>query len=452
VRTEVDGKISNLISRLADTEVTMSGPGLDPVTGEGTGVLSGETWFENPSLASFMPRLGLAWDPTGSGKTAIRAGAGLFYNHIQPDVFRRALFRSTPFMKETSLRGGGFPFIGIFDAVVNGGLANEDMQPFDYNMQNPHMYQWNLSIQQEILPGTAASIGYVGNRGVNQMIQVCVNSATADNVNGRLVVVDNARPNQAPAFSGLCLLQQQASSYASHHGLQMGLERRFQDGFQFQASYTFSRTVNEASQVNGLYQNDGNGVSYYAQPSLYRGLAAYHVANVFSLSGVWQLPGTGMAGAARHLLDGWQLSGIVSLADGPPTTLEVSRPRGLTNALNGRAQKPDLVPGADHNPVLGGPDQYFDKSAFVEPTGNTIGNVGRNTLIAPGVANVDLSLTKNTSIGEYVNLQFRAEFFNIFNRANFALPNESVTGSSGGRIDETTLTERQIQFGLRIEF
>ena len=440
VPTEVDGKISNLISPLTDTEVTVLGT-------------RGDTWFKNPSLASIMPRLGLAWDPTGSGKTSIRAGAGLFYNHIQPDVFRRALFRSTPFMKETNLRGGGFPFIGIFDAVVNGGLANEDMQPFDYNMQNPHMYQWNLNIQREILPGTAASIGYVGNRGVNQMIQVCVNSATATNVDGRLVALSSQRPNQAPAFRGLCLLQQQASSYASHHGLQVGLERRFLDGFQLQVSYTFSRTVNEASQVNGLYGNDGNGVSYYPDPSLYRGLAAYHVANVFSTSGVWQLPfGNNLDGVAGTILGGWQLSGILSLADGPPTSLEVSRPRGLSATLNGRAQKPDLVPGADHNPVLGGPDRYFDRSAFTTPPSNTIGNVGRSTLIGPGVANLDLSLSKNTAVGEYVNLQFRAEFFNIFNRANFGLPNERITSGSAGRIDQTVLTNRQIQFGLRIEF
>jgi hypothetical protein len=232
----------------------------------------------------------------------------------------------------------------------------------------------------------------------------------------------------------------------------MGLERRFVDGFQLQASYTFSRTVNEASQVNGLYGNDGNGVSYYPDPSLYRGLAAYHVANVFSLSGLWQLPSSGMAGTARHLLDGWQLSGIMSLADGPPTSLEVSRPGSMAVLLNGRTQKPDLVPGADHNPILGGPDQYYDPSAFVTPPSGTIGNVGRSTLIAPGVANVDLSLAKNTAIGEYVNLQFRAEFFNIFNRANFGLPNERITGSSSGRIDETVLTNRQIQFGLRLEF
>ena len=298
VPTEVDGKISNLISPLTDTEVTVLGT-------------RGDKWFENPSLASFMPRIGLAWDPTGSGKTAIRAGAGLFYNHIQPDVFRRALFRSTPFMKEVNERGGsddlggGFPFIGIFDEVVNQGLGTEDMQPFDYNMKNPHMYQWNLNIQQEILPGTAASIGYVGNRGINQMNQVYVNSATATNVDGRLVLLnkDRGRPNQASAFRSLCLLQQQAASDAWHHGLQMGLERRFQDGFQLQVSYTFSRTINEADEVNGLYLNDGNAVNYYPDPDLYRGLAAYHVANVFSTSGVWQLPfGNNLDGAAGKLL------------------------------------------------------------------------------------------------------------------------------------------------------
>ena len=166
-------------------------------------------------------------------------------------------------------------------------------------------------------------------------------------------------------------------------------------------------------------------------------------------------------------LGGWQLSGIVSLADGPPTTLEAGR-GGLSTALKDRSQTPDLAPGhTDNNPVLGGPDEYFDRSAFVTPprpfvdeegdgilveSRGTLGNVGRSTLIAPGVANVDLAVTKNTAVGEYVNVQFRAEFFNIFNRANFGLPNESIESGSGGRIDETVITNRQIQFGLRVDF
>ncbi len=444
VPTEVDGKLSNLKSPLTDTEVTVLGT-------------RGDTWFKNPSLKSFMPRIGIAYDPTGSGKTAIRLGGGLFYNHIQPDIFRRAIFRSTPFMKETNIRGGTIPFIGIFDAVVNQGLGNEDMQPFAYDyMKNPKMLQWNLNIQQEVLPGTAVTVGYTGSRGIHLMHQTCINAAQAANVNGRLTYPAGAqRPNQAALFRGLCLLSQESSTNSFYHGLELGLQRRFQDGFQLQLSYGFSKAISESDQVNGLYGNNGNGVAYYPEPKLYRSLAVYHVASNFTGSFIWQLPfASGLDGAARHILDGWQVGAIVRLADGPPVMVTKSAPSAIRNlGYNGRSMPPDLVPGASNNPVLGGPDLYFDKSAFQNPPDSrTLGNVGRNTLIAPGLNNVDFSLTKNTQAGEYVNVQFRVEFFNLFNRPNFARPNTRIDQGSGGRIDRTTLTERQIQLGLRLTF
>jgi hypothetical protein len=457
VPTEEDGKLSNLKSPLTDSEVTVLGT-------------RGDSWFENPSLASFMPRIGIAYDPTGSGKTAIRMGAGLFYNHIQPDIFRRAIFRSTPFMKETNIRGGTIPYIGIYDAVVNGGLGAEDMQPFAYDyMKNPKMLQWNLNVQQEILPGTAVTAGYTGSRGIHLMHQTCVNSGYAEDVNGRLVYPSNAsRANQNPLFSDLCLLSQESAANSFYHGLELGLQRRFADGFQLQVSYGFSRAISESDQVNGLYGNNGNGVAYYAQPKLYRSLAAYHVANNFTTSFVWQLPfASNMSGGARYILDGWQVGGIIRLADGPAIMVTKSAPSAIRNlGYNGRSMPPDLGPGGNNSPVLGGPDEYFDTSyerdpalcsssgaAFcAPPSSRTLGNVGRNTLIAPGLNNVDFSLTKNTPIGEYVNLQFRAEFFNLFNRANFSTPNTRIDQGSGGRIDRTTLTERQIQLGLRLTF
>ena len=293
------------------------------------------------------------------------------------------------------------------------------------------------------------------------MHQTCINSAKADVVNGRYTFASDAsRPNTSEQFGDLCLLSQEAATNSFHHGMNLSLERRFADGLQFQVAYSWSKTVSESDQVNGLYANQGNGVSYFHDPDLSRSLAAFHVGRTFTFSGVWQLPfGNDLGGAAEKLLGGWQLSGIVRMADGPPLSIQMSTPKNLRNlGYNGRSMPPDLVPGKSTSPVLGGADKYFETSGFTAPPSRTIGTLGRNTLIGAGLANFDMSLTKNTYAGESLNVQFRAEFFNIFNRPNFARPDSRVMGSTGapnrnaGRISQTTITERQIQLGLRLEF
>ena len=453
VPTEVNGKLANLRNPLTDTTVTYNAQ------------LDNEAWFNNPSKMSIMPRIGIAWDPTGDGKMAIRAGGGLFFNHIQPDTFRRAIFRTQPFALETQVRGStirggcdGSCFPNIFDKIVEEGLGDPDLQlfPFDY-MQNPHTAQWNLNFQREIFPGTALTVGYAAARGINVMHQTNLNVATANNVNGRLVFPDDAQvPNQA--FSNLGLLSQEASTDSYYHGLQTGLQRRFSDGFQLQISYTFSKSVDESSQINSAFSNNGGGVSYYNDPNLRRSLSAFHVANVFTASGVWQLPfGNDLDGAAGAILGGWQLGTILKLADGPPVSVTVDE-RGELDDLNYGLDTPDQASGGSNNPVLGNPDRYFDANAFVFPPDRTAGNVGRNTLIAPGLANFDLSLTKTTRVGETTTIEFRAEFYNLFNRVNLGLPETLALDGPGevnpdaGFIDDSTTTMRQIQFGLRIAF
>ena len=464
VPNEVNGKLANLKNPLTDPEVNVLGT-------------NGDKWFENPSLLSFMPRIGLAWDPTGEGTMAIRAGAGLFFNHIQPDTFRRAIYRTQPFALETQVRGNtirtgcdGSCFPNVFDKIVEEGLGDPDLQIFPYDYQNnPHMLQWNLSLQREIFRGTAVTAGYVGNRGINIMHQVPLNTATANNVNGRLVFPDDAQlPNQA--FPNLDLLSQEASTDSYYHALQLGLQRRFADGVQLQLSYTFSRTVDESSQINNAFDNNGGGVSYYNEPDLRRSLAAFHSANVFAASGVWVLPfGNDLDGAAGAILDGWQLGAILKLADGPPLSIGMEGRNAVTNLGLG-LETPDLASGS-LSPVRGGPDQYFDPSGFVPPpTLRTIGNVGRNTLITPGLNNFDFSLTKKTRVGETVTVEFRAEFYNLFNRPNLGLPStgtvENIEYDSNGLLESfdidpdagfispgnTTTKMREIQFGLRIVF
>ena len=236
--------------------------------------------------------------------------------------------------------------------------------------------------------------------------------------------------------------------------------------------------MDESSQINGGFGNNGGGVSYYPQPALRRSLAAYHVANAFSVSSVVQLPfGQGKAlgnswnGVMETIFGGWQLSNILRIASGPAATISM-RDDDRVDDLGLGLQTPDLIPGNSLSPVLDNKDHlnYFDLSGFTAPPAIndpaspfdgeivTIGNVGRNTLMAPGVANLDFSLTKNNQVTEVVTVQFRAEFFNALNRANFREPRSRIFNSSGnlesdaGNLTRLSTRARQIQFGLRILF
>ena len=449
VPTEVNGKVANLRNPLVDSEIAI-----------------GDPWWKNPSYKSFMPRIGFALDPTGSGRMAVRGGFGIFYNHVQLEAFRQAATRTAPFLLETNITAlpGQLPFRTIYQYVVDRGQGQADLHLFPYNyMRNPHMIQWNLNIQREILPQTAVTVGYAGSRGLNLTNQVRLNTAKATVVNGRWVFpAGAARPNQF--WSGLNLTSRETASDSWYHSLQVGMQRRFQTGWQMQLSYTHSRTIDESSQYNPTFDNEGGGVAYYWDPDMRRSLSAFHVSDTFSGSAIWLLPfgsgqrfGASWTGWANNILGGWQLGGILNLSKGPPATIGTGTPSVLS-VIGFSSQTPDLVPGTSNSPVLGNPDRYFDTANFVFAPSRTIGNVGRNTLIGPGVASANLSLTKNTRISEQVKVQFRAEFFNLLNRANLSLPNTTVFNSNGGPdvtagfVSGTTTTARQIQFGLRLEW
>ena len=215
------------------------------------------------------------------------------------------------------------------------------------------------------------------------------------------------------------------------------------------------------------------GIYLYGDLGFKRSLSSHDIRHNFVSNFSWELPGDGLTGIAGALLGGWQINGILSLVDGHPLTLEDDDNAQDDAIGQNDLLTPNLITAGDTNPVLGGPNRYFDSTQFIPGAcrGGTFcqagdpdhdpgffGNVGRNTLTSPGLATFDFSLAKNIEVTENTGFQFRAEFFNIFNRANFGTPETEVISSKGkvdleaGSINHTFSTSRQIQFGLKFIF
>ena len=204
------------------------------------------------------------------------------------------------------------------------------------------------------------------------------------------------------------------------------------------------------------------GLDWYDR-TIDRGLSAFHVKHNLSFNWTYDLPfGRNSKGLAGALVKGWQLNNITSIHSGTPFTVRLgfNRSGNLNTTSFSANERPNLKAGASSNPVLGGPDRYFDVNAFVLPPANTRGTLGRNTLIGPGLVNVDASIGKSFALGESRSLLFRAEVFNLPNHPNFAVPSGQIafTNAQGaiaptaGRITSTVTTSRQVQFGLKFTF
>jgi hypothetical protein len=282
----------------------------------------------------------------------------------------------------------------------------------------------------------------------------------------------------------------------------MQLTKRFSKGLQVQSSYTYSKTLDDSSSYVGGTDINGSSDRGGVRREKEFGLSAFDVRNAFTANAVYDLPGAKLSGIAGKILGGWTASSIVRLNNGPPMSLSATRIRttsgGTISNMGGATL--DLIPGGDQNPIhgtsigcstvsvgtkLGTPDQWYDPCQFAYPATNCItlsnqqlntancvsglplvagtfvGNLGRNHLKAPGLANVDFTLIKETrlsKIKESMGLEIRAEFFNLFNRANFDQPSANLFDRSGvrtagaGTITNTNSPARQIQMALRLSF
>jgi hypothetical protein len=347
-----------------------------------------------------------------------------------------------------------------------------------------------LRIDRELSLNTALTIGYVGSHGYHELIGVDANepvpvvcpsapcpaiypSSFPAGIAGTPVpagsyYIPAGAPKANPAIANTWTWFSEGTS--SYHALQVDLRRRFSHGLSVRGVYTFSKALDDGDSLNQTTAGNAPGlVSNPLNLAADKGLATFNATHVGVVNVLYELPfGRGQSfaqnfiGLANAAVSGWSVSSIITTQTGFPFTPQLSY--NPTNSGDTRNPiRPFLNPNFTGPVILGNPNQWFNPAAFLAPpaTGGFAGNVGRNTYIGPGLATWDFSVLKDTKIRERLSLQFRAEIFNLLNRANFNTPNLIVftpptaanpSGLSGtaGAITSTTTSSRQVQFALKL--
>ncbi len=416
VPTEIDGKMTN-VRKPTDREVSV-----------------GDPLFENPSLKNFAPRVGFAYSPDfkggllgkltgGAGKTSIRGGFGVFFDQLLYSVYGNMTFKHPPYFKQVRIANAPFP--NVFPLLA-GGQGLVDTFAIDFNPSPTYAMQYNLNIQRELSSKLVVTAAYVGSRGIHLWREADFNTAIPLTPDGaRFPPVANPQ-RRNPNFANIRYKVSDAQSF--YNAFQLSAISRLNRGFQAQLSYTLAKSVDDQS--SSLGRNEfANGQARTVDPynkKLNRGLSDFDARNNLSFSFSYELPfGPGRAwggnakGLSRVLIERWQFNGIFQASSGIPVS-----------------------------PIF-----TFDQD----------GSLGRNVIVGPGLATFDPSLVKFFYLNSERtrSAQFRAEFFNVFNHANFAIPtigNLTVFNSpterntNAGQIMQTSTTSRQLQFAVRIAF
>ncbi len=407
---------------------------------------------------NLAPRLGLAWDITGEGTTVLRAGGGVFFDVLLHN-YPFQMFLGPPSSNIQTIThsqvGGQFDSLSFdnpFPIPTSVNIApTTRIRTVVRESANTYIQRWSLSLQHALHENVLMDVAYVGSHGLRDRIGF--------NGNQPLLVGDltktSAEISASKPFPQVGRISTGTTEgQTSYHSLQGKLEQRMTKGLSYIMSYTWSKNIDTGG--SGGFGNPGTPQNAYDRLGGQRGRSGFDRKHRYSFSYLYELPFTSLTGAAGQIVNGWQFSGIISAATG--NSLTVGSSRSLPGSIGGQSFRPDLV--CDPSLSNSTPERWFDTNCFGAP-GNRYGTAGRGTVRAPGVNTWDLSLIKNTAIGENQSLQLRFEFFNAFNRANFQAPNVTfvpgATGSTGstsssfGRITAAN-DARQIQLGLKFYF
>jgi hypothetical protein len=467
------------------------------------------------------PRIGFAWDPFGDGKTSIRAGAGVFYGSVsgnewntvtnfEPSAVRftftnvtqqvtgsgltavpQGATLSCPYNKLVAKNASGTPLGPTVICAAGSGTGVSGTDPFPFvppqfltpggpffgfskNFQWPYSYQFNLSVQRQITSNFTVSAAYVGNlthdlpfaQDINApatgaLAPACATSAGANIVNRRPIDNTGVATCAGPGSPFGTVLLAQSNQTASYNGLQATAQLRVTHGVMLYGFYTFSHTFDSVQLDNNTTQG---GAQDMTNLGLERGPADFDLHHQFVTALVWRLNYYhGNHLFAREVANGWTISPIINIHSGFPFTVLDGKDANLTG--NSAAERAELVPG--QNPVLSNRTaaEWFDTAAFSQNAsvnGISInGNSGRNMLRGPTFKDVDLAISRDFVFKEHLNLQLRADAYNVFNLVSLSTPaGNSITccstpsstppGTFGSILTANPM--RQLQLGLRLTF
>lgn len=484
-----DDRISNYIPRLYNGVNPLSGlVRADQASAAGLG-----RSLVQPYNMGFQPRVGLAWDVFGDGKTSLRMGFGRFMGraNVIEDILR--MTNNPPWTTTVNSNWGGDGASRLSDDptfrsldTINPGLRNavagvsnntafnavaEDFRP-------PDSYQWNLTVSRQVMKDTVLEVSYIGNqghhiwrRGVNyndvipsRRAAVATAFLNHDPNIGTLVTASRKFPNLGP------ITMSESTGNSNYNGLQVWLNRRFSNSLSYSVAYTWSHALSDVP-LTSFTSGTTDPFNYH----LDYGDADLDRRQTFVVNGVYELPSLKEWGSAAHaFLGGWQLNTIISYYGGVP--LDVYS--GVNANYNGLAAtpangglRPNLVSGQPIYLDTGDPTNYLNPAAFALPAPGQFGNLSRGLVRQPSITNVDFSLNKNWTMRERYRLQFRAEFFNLLNHPSFNGFNNTpfninnATNASGDTIPGFVVSQRggfglltsdrgprNIQFGLKLNF
>ena len=391
------------------------------------------------------PRAGIAWTPPGDRKTAVRAGFGIYPNQPAYSIITN-LAQNLPFFVTKTVSSSATsptPTFTIENALTTNSLGTAGANNLNHQFQIEYNEVWNFSVERELVQSTMLTFSYIGSHTVH------ADSSTVLNVPvpGPGAIAARRPIPQLSQFNTI-----RWDGWATYHALTADVKRRFSRGLTFDANWTWSHSIDDASDP-GTTLNESNLPQNVYDMAAEKASSSFDHRQRLVVSGVYQLPApwsanrSALGRVVSAIAGRWQAGGYFTAQSGAPFTVNISSDQANIGA--GPAQRPNV----SGDPIAGPrtPNQWFDTSAFTLPALYTFGNAPRNAVIGPGLQEVDFSLQKEIRLRERSTLEFRAEAYNVFNHPNFNIPNRTAFTANFGGISSAQ-DSRQLQFALKLIF